>query len=57
MKNIHCIHGTQGIQTLTFNFTFECCLLSSPALSRVVSPNHTHLLLLEVGGGGGRHWV
>ena len=26
---------------------------SSPALSRVASPNRTHVLLLEVGGGGG----
>ena len=27
---------------------------SSPALSRVASPNRTHVLLLEVGGGGER---
>ena len=55
MKNIHCIHGTQGIQTLAFNFAFECGLLSSQALSGVVSPNLTHVLCCcSRWGGGGR---
>ena len=55
MKNIHCIHCTQGIQTLAFNFAFECRLLSSQVLSRVVSPNRTHVLCCcsRWGGGGG----
>ena len=61
MKNISCIRGTQGIQTLAFNFAFECRLLSSPACPRVVSPNRTHVLLLEVmvrvaSGGVVYHW-
>ena len=31
MKNIHCIHDTKGIQTLAFDFAFQCRLLSSHA--------------------------
>ena len=55
MKSIHCIHGTHGVQTLAFNFAFECRLLSSQALSRVVSPNRTHVLCCcSRWGGGGR---
>ena len=71
---MHCIHGIQGVQKLAlFSFSFflfKFCLrmpsASSPALSRVASPNRKHVfvLLLEVrvgvaegmGGGGGR-WV
>ena len=56
LKNIHCLHGTQGIQTLAFNFAFQCRLLSSPALSRVASPNHMCCVVARGrdGGAGGR---
>ena len=64
LQNSHCLRGTKVriIQTLAFNCVFKCSLLSSPALSRVASSNHTRcVLLLEVrvekgggGGGGGR---
>ena len=57
LQNIHCLHGTRGIQTLAFNSVFQWRLLSSPALSRVASPNHTFGVSLEVGvwgaGAGG----
>ena len=44
-KNMHCIHGTQGVQTLVlFFFRLRMPSASSPALSRVVSPNSMHVL-------------
>ena len=61
MKNTRSIHGTHGVQTLVLFSFFKFCLqmpsASSPALSRVVSPKRTHVLLLEgrVGELGG--WV
>ena len=33
LQNIYCLHDTQGMQTLAFNF-FECSLLFTPAFVR-----------------------
>ena len=52
MKNIHCLHGTQGIQTVAFDSIFECRLLSLAALSRVAPPNHTGCVAARGGDGG-----
>ena len=56
---MHCIHGTQGVQTLVlFFFRLRMPSASSPALSRVVSPNARTCCVVArgeggMGGGGG----
>ena len=50
---MHCIQGTQGIQTLAFfKFRLRMPSASSPGLSRVVSPNRTQMCCCSRWGGG-----